>query len=67
MSIGIEPDRLLTREQAAELLQLKPQTLAKWALDGRHLPVVKVGTRAVRYRLSDVRALIEQGVVEPPD
>jgi predicted site-specific integrase-resolvase len=62
MTIGVEPDRLLTRSEAAELLKLRPQTLAKWSLTGLHLPVVRVGTRAVRYKLSDVRRLIERGV-----
>ena len=53
-------DRLLTRAEAADLLRLKPQTLGKWAMTGRHLPVVHVG-RAARYRLSDVQRLIAQG------
>ena len=63
MSIGVEPDlnRLLTRQEAAALLQLKPQTLAKWSMEGKHLPVVRVGDRAVRYRLWDVQQLIERG------
>ncbi len=65
MGIAVEPEKLLTREQAAELLQLKPQTLAKWAMDARHLPLVRVGSRAVRYRLADVEAFIERGIVAP--
>ncbi len=42
------------------LLSLKPQTLARWAMDGRNLKVVKIG-RTARYRMADVRRLIEQG------
>jgi len=57
-------DRLLTRREAADLLRLKPQTLGKWAMTGRHLPVVHVG-RAARYRLSDVQRLIARGSSEP--
>ena len=57
-------DRLLTRVEAADLLRLKPQTLGKWAMTGRHLPVVHVG-RAARYRLSDVQRLIAQGSPGP--
>ena len=53
-------DILLTRPQAAEILSLKPQTLARWAMDGRHLPVVHIG-RSARYRQSDVRRLVEHG------
>ena len=57
------PDRLLNRKEAAEMLRLKPQTLAAWACLGRHdLPVVKIGSRAM-YRLGDVRrAMKSQGI-----
>lgn len=62
MNVPADPgDCLLTRAQAAKLLTLKPQTLARWAIDGRHLPIVRVGSRAVRYKLRDVQRLISQG------
>jgi hypothetical protein len=64
MTTTTTSDRLLTRAEAADLLRLKPQTLGKWAMTGRHLPVVHVG-RSARYRLSDVQRLIEQGSPEP--
>ncbi len=64
MTTKTTSDRLLTRAEAADLLRLKPQTLGKWAMTGRHLPVVHVG-RAARYRLSDVQRLIEQGSPDP--
>lgn len=45
---------LLSREEAAQYLGVKKQTLAAWAHTGRHdLPMVKVG-RLVKYRLSDL-------------
>ena len=51
---------LLTRRQAAEYLNLKPQTLAVWASTGRHqLPLVKIG-RVVRYRRQDLDRFLEQ-------
>jgi len=53
-------DYLVSRRQAAAMLGLQPQTLAKWGLDGRHLCVVHIG-RTCRYRLRDVRKLIAQG------
>jgi excisionase family DNA binding protein len=54
---------LLTREQAAEYLNNKPQTLAVWHSTGRYaLPVVKVG-RSVRYRLSDLEAFVASRTV----
>ena len=53
-----DSDFLLTRKEAATILRVKPQTLAKWAcLEKYELPVVKVGAR-VRYRLGDVRKYI---------
>jgi predicted DNA-binding transcriptional regulator AlpA len=53
-------DRLVTRREAAGLLGLKPQTLARWAMTGQHLPTVKLG-RSVRYRLADVQRIIADG------
>ena len=54
---------LLTRNEAAEYLGVKPQTMAVWALTGKYgLPMVKVG-RAVRYRKSDLEAFIKRRTV----
>ncbi|UQN29585.1 helix-turn-helix transcriptional regulator [Brachybacterium kimchii] len=53
-------DRLLTEQEAASMLGLKPATLRTWRSTG-HTPQprhVKVSARAVRYRLSDVQAHI---------
>ncbi len=53
---------LLTREEAAAYLGLRPQTLAVWFCRGQYdLPVLKVG-RAVRYRRSDLDAWLESRV-----
>jgi excisionase family DNA binding protein len=60
MSTAINAERPLNREQAAELLGLQPQTLAKWAMEGKHLAVVRVGGRSVRYNASDVQEFIER-------
>jgi predicted site-specific integrase-resolvase len=51
-------NRLVSRREAASQLGLKCQTLARWAMTGRHLPVIKIGRNA-RYRLSDVQRIIE--------
>jgi excisionase family DNA binding protein len=54
---------LLTREQAAEFLGLRPQTLAVWASTRRYaLPMVKVGS-LVRYRRSDLERFLESRTV----
>ncbi len=58
-SIQIDRDTLYTREQAAQHLSLRTQTLAAWALTGKGPPVVRLG-RAVRYRLSDLTRYVER-------
>mgnify|MGYP002637651160 CR=1 FL=1 len=54
---------LLTRQQAAEILGIQPQTLAAWASKSgpkRSLEFVKIG-RLSRYRREDIAAFIEAG------
>lgn len=54
---------LLSREEAAELLGVKPQTLAKWVSDGNFdLPLVKVG-RLAKYRPADIDAFISRNTI----
>ncbi len=53
---------LISRKKAAELLGLKPETLATWASTKRYsIPFVKVG-RCVRYRLSDLAKFVETNI-----
>lgn len=48
------PDPLLTRLEAAEMLRIKPETLEQWAVHRRYdLPMIRVGRR-VMYRKSDL-------------
>ena len=50
---------LLNDEQAAAVLNIKPNTLAVWRSTKRYpLPFVKIGA-CVRYRLTDLEAFIE--------
>jgi excisionase family DNA binding protein len=54
---------LLTVQQAAEYLGIKPQTLASWRCTGRHsLPAIKIGRR-VRYRKSDLDKFIQRRTI----
>lgn len=59
-------DPLLTRDEVAEYLRIKYQTLSVWAqkqkeaLESERIPITYVGTRP-RYRLSDVNQYIEEG------
>ena len=60
---GDDADKLLTRKEAAKRLNLQPHTLAVWFSSGRMgLRVVKIG-RSVRYRASDVEALINRNII----
>lgn|ERR1035437_7651654 len=54
---------LLTRPEAAQLLGVKPQTLAKWATTQQNgLPYIKVG-KSVRYRRSDLTQFMARNTV----
>jgi excisionase family DNA binding protein len=55
------PDRLLDVRDAAALLAVKPATLYQWAYQ-RRIPVVKLMGRALRFRESDLRKVIAEGV-----
>lgn len=53
--------RLLTVEQAAEALALKPSTIRAWILY-RRLAVVRPGGRSVRVPVSEVERIITEGL-----
>jgi len=48
---------LLTRKDVAALCQVSPLTIIRWEASGR-LPAIRLGAGTVRYRKSDVEALI---------
>lgn len=58
-------ERLLTDVQAAALLGLRPQTLRGWRHESnrggelRGPRFIRLGMRAIRYRLSDLRAYLD--------
>lgn len=62
MAVAVyDAPQLLTREQAADYIGVKPQTLALWACTGRYeLPFIKVG-RSVRYKRVDLTRLWSLG------
>ena len=51
---------LLTTEQAAALLGLKPRALESWRYRGCGPIYVRVSARSIRYRKSDLDAWIEE-------
>lgn len=50
---------LLTEREAAELLKLKPCTLARWRWAGSPVPFIRVGG-AIRYSAKDIHSYIER-------
>lgn len=52
--------QLLTTIQAAQLLGVSKAFLERDRWAGARIPFIKVGSRAVRYRLSDLNAFIEK-------
>lgn len=52
-------DRLLTRTEVAELLRVSERTVDRLATSGE-LPRRTLGRRLVRFRESDVLALLDQ-------
>lgn len=55
-------EKLLTTPEAAELLRIRPNSLEIWRCQRRGPSWVKV-CGAIRYRLADLEAFIERGVV----
>ena len=57
--------RLLTEDEAAEILGVTPQTLSVWRCTRRYpLAFIKAG-RLVRYRQEDLKKFIESRCVRP--
>jgi predicted DNA-binding transcriptional regulator AlpA len=55
----MEPDRLIDEKEAAGMIGMQRQTLAKWRMTGNPAapPFVRVG-RSCRYKLSTIQAWI---------
>ena len=56
---------MLSRNEAAELLGIRPQTLAVWASAKRGGPPYVKLNRTVRYRREDVEQYVASRVVNP--
>lgn len=67
MTSNIYENKLISAGKAADILGLKESTLAqyRWRGDTR-LPWVKMG-KAIRYKLSDIEAYIDQSTVGKGD
>jgi excisionase family DNA binding protein len=63
MATASVSSELLTRQQAAEFLGVRPQTLSVWKLTGRYaLPAIKVGSK-LRYRRSDLERWLDSRTI----
>ena len=54
----MDNDRLLTQEEAADILGVSPSTMNGWRVQGRGPAIVRLSARCVRYRYGDVLAYI---------
>ena len=62
-SIPTHPGALLTETQAAQVLSLSVRTLQSWRLRGGGPRFVRVSSRCVRYRNSDLAEFIDARTV----
>ena len=60
-----QPSELIDEHEVSRLLDIELATIRRWRWARRHLPFIKVGDTAVRYRRADVEALIAAGLREP--
>jgi excisionase family DNA binding protein len=49
-------DRLMTEQEAADYLRIKPRQLYNWRIEG-HIPFIRIG-RALRFRKSAIDAAL---------
>lgn len=58
----MQQDKLLTTKEAAPILGISIAFLERDRWAGARVPFIKIGSRAVRYRLSDLHAYIDSCV-----
>lgn len=51
-----DPNELLTENQVSQLYKVSPRTLQTWRCIGKGPKFVKVSSKAVRYRMSELSA-----------
>ncbi|HTG33300.1 MAG TPA: helix-turn-helix domain-containing protein [Thermoanaerobaculia bacterium] len=56
------PVVLLTESEAAGYLRLTPRALQAWRYQGKGPPFVRISRRAIRYRLVDLEAFVEENL-----
>ena len=61
-AIRVDHMGLLTEEEFASLIEVKPHTLAVWRTEGKGPNFARLG-KSVFYRLADVQAWVDANVV----
>ena len=59
----INPPKLLTPEDIAEITGLSIETLAQWRSQKRGIPYLKISRNCVRYRQADLDAWLAERIV----
>lgn len=52
---------LMTEQEAADWLELKPQTLALWRMKGKGPRYLKFPTGTIRYDFEDLKVWVQHG------
>ena len=66
MNPNATSSKLLTVEQTAERLGVKPATIRSWILKREKIEIVKVG-RLVRITESSIQRLIDENTIPPKE
>jgi predicted DNA-binding transcriptional regulator AlpA len=66
-TIGMTESKLLTTQEAAEIIGLHPVTLSNMRMRKYGPPYVKLGQRCVRYPLHRLEEWLTKSVVVPDD
>lgn len=54
-----QTNQLLTEHETARLLNLTTRCLQAWRLRGTGLPFIRISSRCIRYRMSDIQQWID--------
>jgi len=66
MFVKIDPNALLTPQDAADMLGVSTATLARWRQEGGELRFVRLSRKTVKYRYADIEAFIEEWLCAYP-
>lgn len=55
-------DRLLTQEEAAQVLAVKPRTLEGWRVTGAGPRFIRISARCIRYRRPDLDTWLNERI-----